>query len=501
MKIPNSALLLLVVPLWFFVEMRSAFALDRISFLPFLTLWVVRWACYATYLHLAGVPLFTPSPTTAPTPEKARTMRLYLVGGVVLAMLLRGVWLFATPNLSDDIYRFLWDGNLQQLGFAPFAETPHDFLQNHAAALSATQKGFFTDLYPHLNSPNYYTVYPPVCQAVFAVAARLVPFNIGGATLAIKCFLWVCEGGSLYFMYRLLTAFVPPAKVATTVPRAAAMLLLYALNPLALQEVVGNVHFEGAMLCFGLWALWQFGNGRWVTGGVLMALSIAAKLSTAVWLPFVFIYAYRRAALAMPLRPALRMWVVAGSTFGTLAIAFGWMFGVFTHTSEASGQVWHLFGSLGLYFGRFEYNGSLYYLLRTLGYVLTGYNLIAVFGPLLAIAALASWAGLAWLTTRAKTLPLLVLPQCFSGIHLIFLATATTVHPWYVLMPLAMGVFVPHRVAVVWSFLVGLTYINYAYQPFHENLWVVAFEYLALMAYTFWSMRQWRKNRAIYDAA
>src|SRR5690606_17725745 len=58
----------------------------------------------------------------------------------------------------------------------------------------------------------------------------------------------------------------------------------------------------------------------------------------------------------------------------------------------------NLSSSLNLYFRRFEFNASLYYLLRQIGTLILGYNPIALIGPFLALVALLlilffSWSG------------------------------------------------------------------------------------------------------------
>jgi len=69
-----------------------------------------------------------------------------------LAILLRIALVFAFPNLSDDIYRFLWDGHLWLAG-----ENPFNHLPSWYAAQGEWLPGHSMDLYKALNSPEYYT--------------------------------------------------------------------------------------------------------------------------------------------------------------------------------------------------------------------------------------------------------------------------------------------------------------------------------------------------------
>ena len=64
--------------------------------------------------------------------------------------MIRLMLLFSFPNLSDDIFRFIWDGRMCSLGINPYGYLPSEIVDNHAA-LGA-------ELYSELNSPNYFTI-------------------------------------------------------------------------------------------------------------------------------------------------------------------------------------------------------------------------------------------------------------------------------------------------------------------------------------------------------
>jgi alpha-1,6-mannosyltransferase len=175
---------------------------------------------------------------------------------LIIAIILRGCILFAFPNLSDDIYRFIWDGHLIALGENPFNHLPRYYIENQ----------LFTDvltpeLFAKLNSPNYFSVYPSVCQGVFFMAVSIFPKSIYGATIVIKSFLFLCEIGTLFLLKKLsfnsncgspnLRGFVNLAGLFPIRNKFNAP-LIYGLNPLIILELVGNVHFEAAMIFFFL---------------------------------------------------------------------------------------------------------------------------------------------------------------------------------------------------------------------------------------------------------
>src|SRR5215210_6161102 len=57
---------------------------------------------------------------------RARPARSTLVIALVFAALFRLSILFAPPYLSDDIYRYIWDGRVQATGTNPYRYIPAD---------------------------------------------------------------------------------------------------------------------------------------------------------------------------------------------------------------------------------------------------------------------------------------------------------------------------------------------------------------------------------------
>ena len=133
--------------------------------------------------------------------------------------------------------------------------------------------------------------------------------------------------------------------------------------------------------------------------------------------------------------------------------------------------------SIGLYFQRFEFNGSIYYFLRWLGLVISGHNLIEGLGPILALIVFFTIISRARKETDLSTLHLI--RQMLFSLTL-FLFLTTTVMPWYLSGLILFSVFTGHRYPMVWSFMILMTYINYSYPVFEENFWVVGIEYLVV---------------------
>ena len=371
---------------------------------------------------------------------------------ISVSILLRLILVFAFPGLSDDIYRFVWDGRLLLNGHNPFDQLPVDYM-----AGSERIPGLTAELYAELNSPNYFTIYPPVCQAIFAGACWLFPQSVYGAAVVMKIVFLLLEIGSILLLLKLLRHFQLPEK----------RVLLYALNPLIIIELVGNLHFEAAMVFFLLLAFWLLVKGKWQWSAVAMALSITSKLLPLMFLPLLI----RRLAW----RKSILYFSLTG--FVLLLLFFPLLNGVFLSN----------FGdSLNLYFQKFEFNASVYYISRWVGYLWVGYNPIQYVGPVL---ALLSCLGILFIAWRKKDISWAHFPVAMLWCITCYLLLTTTVHPWYLSLPIVCCVFSRFRYPIVWSGFIMLTYVNYSYPVYQENLWVVALEYLAVLSAVFWFRR------------
>ena len=360
------------------------------------------------------------------------------------ALLFRISLLFMIPNLSDDYFRFVWDGKLLAHGINPYLVLPDQFIQRQSIADS----GISMDLFKGLNSPAYYTVYPPVCQMVFAFSARLFPDNIFGSIVVMRIFIILAETGSIIVLIKLFKLLSLPRK----------NILLFTLNPLVVIELTGNLHFEGLMIFFFLLALYVLMLSRYHLSAIFFALSIGVKLIPFIFLPLIIKYLGWRKGILYSL--------VTFFIVGILFLPF------------INNQLIHnLFSSINLYFQRFEFNGSIYYLLRAAGYFFTNHNIISIAGLSLAVISTSIILFAAYFFRFPN------FPALFTGFLLTltgYYFFSTTVHPWYICFVMLLSVFIKYRYAIIWSMIIPLTYITYMTDPYKENLMVVAFEYIVV---------------------
>ncbi|MFN3597882.1 MAG: class I SAM-dependent methyltransferase [Rubricoccaceae bacterium] len=187
---------------------------------------------------------------------------------LLVAVMLRALVLPLPPTLSDDGYRYLWDGFVTlRANVSPYALPPSD-----ARLAFLRDEGQFD----RLNSPHYHSVYPPVSQAVFAAGARAAD-TLGwrGGWLVLKLLVVLAELLGIVVLGRLA---------------GAAWTIAYAWHPLAVIELAGQGHTEGLMvgalgLCVG--AVWRHGASavRRGVGGAALALAAGVKLYPVLLLP------------------------------------------------------------------------------------------------------------------------------------------------------------------------------------------------------------------------
>lgn len=359
---------------------------------------------------------------------------------LIAAVIIRGIAVFAFPNLSDDLFRFLWDANLVLEGSNPYAYLPTE-------VVSETNQAVFEKL----NSQQYFSPYPPLSQAVYSIAAFLSSSELASFSFIVKMFTFLSELGSLAIIYKLLQRLQLPIK----------RIALYALNPLIIIELVGNLHFEAFMILFVLLSIYLLDKDKIIGSALSLFMAIAAKL-----LPLMFIPFYIKK-------------VAWKKTITFLSILSVCLLVIFS-------PIWmvilegNFLNSLDLYFRKFEFNASIYYVLRYFGYLFSGWNMIATIGPLLGITALCSICYLWYRYTELQGVSAFIHMLLFS--FTIYLALATTVHPWYLSLPIALSVFTSFRYTIFWSGLIFMTYYNYSVEPYHENLWIVALEYLVVFS-------------------
>ncbi len=393
-----------------------------------------------------------------------------------LAIVLRLLWVGAMPLLSDDFWRYIWDGRLLAHGINPYRYIPTEI----------ATKSFLVELFPKINSPNYYSVYPPVMQLIFAWGGFLFPSNIFGHLAIMHLTVLGFEIGT----------FVLLKKILENQKRPLNLFFLYAFNPLIIIELSGNLHTEYTLIFFMLLAVYLLLKHKlnWSAGA--FTLAIAAKLLPLFFLPLFF--------SRLRWRKAWQYSILVG--IGTLVCFLPFYdLELLQKTKE----------SAALYFAHFEFNASLYYFLRY--YVINEYWWLWEFQE--DYFQNKEWVKdllrLDWYVYLRKILSgvevALILGLSFWGkvqqsdkvflsrlfwIYAIHYFFSATVHPWYITPLVVFVLFSNYRFALVWTAFIFVTYQSYSGAVFQENTGLIYLEYSMVILYLI--MEKNKKKRIIY---
>ena len=206
---------------------------------------------------------------------------------------------------------------------------------------------------------------------------------------------------------------------------------------------------------------------------VAMGVAIGIKLLPFIFLPF----------LIKGFKPNqfIKDFAVTGSTLVVLFLPFiSW---------EMLINLWQ---SIDLYFQTFEFNASIYYLVSWFGYLGTGYNIIHIAGPALGLLSLII---ILYLATTEKTKDFSILTQAMLLALTVYLVFTTTVHPWYIATLVALTPFTKFRYAIVWSFMVVLSYSAYQTELYRESYFLVWMEYLVVLSWFLFELFKNKKAR------
>jgi hypothetical protein len=217
----------------------------RVGFSAFNRAYAVEFALYA----LAVLVVNTSSK------EPARVVRRDLIVIAVVAVALRIALAWPAPFLSDDVYRYVWDGKVQAAGINPYRFVP----------AAPDLAGLRDDaVFPFINRRTYApTIYPPAAQMAF-----LLTYYVGGGTvLGTKLFMVACDLATVGLLATLLRRLGDdPRKV-----------VVYAWHPLVCWEVAQNGHVDALAITLMTAAILAADRSKRALSGGLLGLATLVK--------------------------------------------------------------------------------------------------------------------------------------------------------------------------------------------------------------------------------
>ncbi len=201
-------------------------------------------------------------------------LKVVVAGAIALRLLA----LVASPDLSDDVYRYAWEGELVSSGISPYASAPED--PRHAELAARIPQ-----IHARVNHPEVSAAYPPVAQLAFAGVVR-VAHAISDATGAdrqpttlrsMRVFFTLCDLACLIPLVLLLRRTKLPASLAVA----------WGWSPLIALEFGASAHFDSLGILFLLGSLAAFvaSGDREARGGREFALDVlgGVLLGAAIW--------------------------------------------------------------------------------------------------------------------------------------------------------------------------------------------------------------------------
>lgn len=336
---------------------------------------------------------------------------------LLVATLLRLTFLFTTPVLSDDIYRYIWDGRVQREGISPYRYPPQ-----------APQLQHLRDpTYEGINNKDIPTIYPPLMQAAFAAS-----------TAYSETTMWM-KG---VFVLTDLVLIGVLAWLLVAMGQNPLRALIYAWSPLVVVEVAGSGHNDVLALVLLLAAHAAIIRKQDALSICFLTLSGLAKVLGLVLTPLVARSVRPWAWLVLPLTCLLVTWPYRDAGIGAFRglLAFGL---------------------------RWRANDSLFHLL---------YHATGSLDTAKALAA-GAFAALVAILLLRKTPPL---RGCYLAIGALILL-GTTVHPWYVIWILPYLAFYPSPAWLLLTGTVVLSYhapfLTPHGEPWEEQMFFKILEY------------------------
>jgi hypothetical protein len=305
------------------------------------------------------------------------------------------------------------------------------------------------ELYANITdlSKKHYSPYPTINQIYFIVPAWLTN-SILPALIIMRLMIL----GTLVLGYKFLKKILN----ITGVPIINSILLLF--NPFLIIEVMDNLHFEGVMMAWLIVGVYYLIIRRWLIGSLFWGIAVAVKLTPLILLPTFLRY--------FKLKISILLYALVVFFSSILTLIMLW--------PEYASNV---FRSIRLYFNNFEFNASVLEIVKWCVDPFTEYSPTPIAGPITVILGTISIFLIAWWKPIKNAKELL---SRFMWLYVIYLIFATTVHPWYILLPLVFSLFSNNKGVLAWTFLIMLSYGFYHW----ESRWVSevlnATEYIVL---------------------
>lgn len=376
---------------------------------------------------------------------------------LLFAVLFRLVLLSSNVIQEDDLYRYVWDGQVSLQGVSPYRYAPNEIPMELVPLRDAANS--HPDIVTRVNHPGVPTIYPPVAQAVFALTQRAAPWSLRG----VRVMSVVFDGLCVLLVIAILKQLALPLS----------QVLIYAWSPLVLKEFANSGHMDTIAMAMVLLSLLFLLRRRWGWAGTALALGVAGKYYPLVLAPVIGQRVWQEG------RGVFHRWAIA--FVGTLALCFAPLI-----TDEL-----RAFRGLGIYAGTWELNAGLFSMVQSFARLVAGD--VAPYATRLLLGGL-MLAALVWSLRRTSAVrdDAGLIGRCVFVIGVLFLLSPVQT-PWYLCWMVPLLCVVPSR---AWLLLSGSIlcyymgfFVEYHYaEPQRSVLWnaVKTLEYAPFFGLVLW---------------
>lgn len=376
---------------------------------------------------------------------------------LLFAVLFRLVLLSSNVIQEDDLYRYVWDGQVSLQGVSPYRYAPADIPIELAPLRDMASR--HPDIAARVNHPGVPTIYPPAAQAVFALTQWAAPWSLHGVRVMSVVFDSLCV---LLIIAILKQLALPLSQV-----------LIYAWSPLVLKEFANSGHMDTIAMAMVLLSLLLLLQRRWVWAGAALALGVAGKYFPLVLAPVMGQRVWREG------RGVFHRWAI--TFLGTLALCF----------APLIGDGLRVFHGLGVYAGTWELNAGLFSVVQ--GFARLVAEDFAPYTTRLFLGG-SMLAALIWSLRRPADVrdDVGLIARCVSVLGVLFLLSPVQT-PWYLCWLVPLLCVVPSRAWLLLSgsllcYYVGF-FVEYHYaEPQRSLLWnaVKTLEYVPFVGLVLW---------------
>jgi alpha-1,6-mannosyltransferase len=411
---------------------RTREDLEALFFVPFMAYAVAVYWAYSTREK--------PARSWAKKDQRKKAARqrevLYII--LIVAILLRVVFFFTGPSLSDDSYRYYWEGKIGANGINPYMYTP-----------DAQELEKYRDAnWEHINNRDVSSPYPPFAQMAFSATYMLYPST--DCIWLFKFFSMAFDIVCVYLLFKLLKGFGQDPRLS----------IIYAWCPLVITNFANSGQIDSLAILFVLLSFLALQRGSKMTSAAVLALGALTKIFPLLFAPVLF-----------------KAWGKKGTAL------FVGVLGVIYLPYIGAGR--NLFSGLSIYTDRWFFNGSIFpaivNVLKSSGLAANHTDAMSVTRNVLALVFALALGCLIYYSRKNsdKTRELFKYAFLLTGL---FLLITSTIQPWYIIWVIP---FLCVFILPSWILLTGSVFLSYhiyilfdTRNIWDEVLWIRLLEYI-----------------------